>query len=140
MQARNDAWTERFGLKGAAYRWDLATGELRFDRGRDAVVAELCLVGTVSEAEGTFRWAWADDTIAPSAIRGLEVVREFGIAHDLPLLTTPEWPAGRADGLEMVAIAGRIQDAGGVFVDSEGDLSLFFTLHHFQVRVQPGVS
>lgn len=69
---------------------------------------------------------------------GLELVRQFGEAHDLPRLVTPEWRGGRADGLEMLAVAGRVQDASGGFVDATGDLMLFFTLRHFRVRPHGG--
>jgi hypothetical protein len=34
----------------------------------------------------------------------------------------------------MLAIAGRVQNASGGFVDATGDLTLFFTLSHFRVR------
>jgi hypothetical protein len=138
MQERNEAWRSRFNLDGAPYRWDLGTAELRFERPADEVVADLCLVGTVSELEGTFVWAWDNDAIPAAARRGLEVVRAFGATHDLPRLVTPEWPGGRADGLEMLAVAGRLQDASGGFVDQEGGLLLFFTLHHFRLRPHPG--
>jgi hypothetical protein len=134
MQARNEEWLKRFSLRGAPYRWELGTAELSFERASDRVVADLCLIGTVSEEEGTFCWAWANDSIPSTAMRGLEVVRAFGEAHDLPLLVTPEWQGSRADGLEMLAIAGRVQDANGVFVDGEEDLTLLFTLSHFRVR------
>lgn len=140
MQARNDAWVSRFGLARAAYRWDLATAELRFERAEDEVVADLCLVGTVSQAEGTFLWAWDNDEIPRSAKQGLEAVRTFGVTNDLPLLTTPAWPGARADGLEMLAVAGQIQNASGGFVDQEGQLLMFFTLHRFRVRARPGAA
>jgi hypothetical protein len=94
----------------------LATAELSFERDADHVVADLCLVGTASEMAGTFLWAWANDAIPAGAKLGLDAVRSFGTTHDLPLLTTPEWPGGRAEGLEMLAIAGRVQDATGGFV------------------------
>ncbi len=138
MQARNEAWITRFELQRAPYRWDLGTAELFFERAADRVVADICLVGTTSVAEGTFLWAWANDTIPAVARQGLELVRRFGEVHDLPLLVTPEWPGSRADGLEMLAIAGRIQDASGGFVDQEGDVTLFFTLRHFRVRADTG--
>ncbi len=140
MQARNDAWVSRFGLARAAYRWDLATAELWFERAEDEVVADLCLVGTVSEAEGTFLWAWDNDEIPRSAKQGLEAVRTFGVTNDLPLLTTPAWPGARADGLEMLAVAGQIQNASGGFVDQDGELLLFFTLHRFRMRSRPGAA
>jgi hypothetical protein len=133
MEALNRAWVSRFGLEGAPYWWDLAKAELRFKRAGDDVVADLCLVGTASEVEGTFQWAWADDTIPAAAKQGLDLVRAFGVTHDLPLVVSPEWPGGRAEGLEMLAIAGRIQEASGGFIDRTGDVFLFFTLHRFRV-------
>jgi hypothetical protein len=137
MNAQNEAWTSRFELARAPFRWDLATAELRFERATDHVVADLCLVATVSEVAGTFLWAWANDAIPDVAKRGLDVVRAFGARHDLSRLTDPEWPGSRADGLEMLAIAGRLQDASGGFIDTAGELELFFTLHRFRVLSLP---
>jgi hypothetical protein len=140
MKAQNQAWTGHFDLAGAPFRWDLATAELRFERATDHVVADLCLVATVSEAAGRFMWAWANDTIPDGAQRGLDVVRAFGVTHDLWRLTEPEWPGRRADGLEMLAIAGRLQDATGGFIDSAGELTVFFTLRRFRVLPLPDTS
>jgi hypothetical protein len=140
MRARNQAWIERFSLQGAPYRWDLGTAGLTFARGgdgEDGVVADICVVGTVSRARQTFRWAWADDAIPAVARRGLELVRTFGETHDLPLLITPEWSGGRAEGLEMLAVAGRVQNASGGFVDDAEDVIFFFTLSHFRVQPDP---
>jgi hypothetical protein len=138
MQARNQRWLGRFSLDGAPYCWDLDSATLTFTGAGGPVAADICLIGTVSISDGTFRWAWASDT-PPIATRGLSLVRSFGEVHDLPLLTTPEWPGGRAEGLEMLAAAGRIQDAAGVFVDQAGDLTLFLTLSNFRVLAQhPG--
>ncbi|MFL5578554.1 MAG: DUF6882 domain-containing protein [Gemmatimonadaceae bacterium] len=128
MQARNRDWTERFDLAGAPYRWDLDRRTLTFARRADAVAAEVCVVGTASICAGTFLWAWANDAIAAAASRRLDAVREFGRRHALDLLTTAEWPGGRAEGLEMLAVAGRILEAEGGWVDTDGDLTLFFLL------------
>jgi hypothetical protein len=136
MNARNQSWLARYQLERAPYGWDLDKAELWFERATDQVVADLCLVGSASETAGTFLWAWANDAMPRGAQRGIEAVRSFGVTHDLPLLTTPEWPGGRAEGLEMLAVAGRIQDASGGFIDTAGDLTLFFTLHRFRVRSQ----
>lgn len=134
MESRNQAWVARFGLQGAAYTWSLEPAELRFERPGGTVAADLCLIGTLSASEGTFRWAWANDAIPPAARRGLEAVPAFGERHDLPRLTTAEWPGTRADGLEMLAVSGRILDSEGGFVDQEGDLTLFFTLGNLGIR------
>jgi hypothetical protein len=135
MQRRNDAWRARYGLTDQPFQWDLTSATIRFQRGTDQVVASLRLVGTTSESEGTFLWAWGNETIPPAAIEGLDAVRRFGEANDLPLLTEAEYPASREDALEILAIAGRLLDAEGVFIDQNGDVTCFFALTSF--RAQP---
>ena len=132
MNSRNRAWVERYRLAGAPYFWDLNTATMAFDGTSSRTIADLCLVGTASKAEGTFLWAWANEGIPAEARRGLEKVRAFGEEFDLGLLTTPEHKGGRAEGLEAVAIAGRVLDADGVWVDERGDLTLFFALFNFR--------
>lgn len=134
MQRRNDEWHARFRLTNDPFRWDLETATIRFHRATDHVVASLCLIGTISDVEGTFLWAWANDTIPHSATAGLQEVQRFGEAHRLTLLIEPEFPASRADALEILATAGRILDADGVFIDSAGDVTCFFALKSFRVE------
>ena len=55
MQARNAVFVSTFGLEAAPYRWDLDSALLTFHLGECDVVADLCLVGTTSQAEGTDR-------------------------------------------------------------------------------------
>jgi hypothetical protein len=135
---RNDRWRDRFGLADARYRWDLDRAELVFSRSSDEVFAELCLIGTI--AGDTFLWSWANDTLPEAATQRVGLVRAFGCQHDLTLLTTPEFPGDRAQGLELLAISARVQGADGVFVDSTADTLLFFTLFDFRVRKSDGMS
>jgi hypothetical protein len=135
MRQRNDAWQARYGLTDQPYHWDLTSATIRFQRDTDQVVASLRLVGTISESDGTFLSAWANETIPPAATEGLDAVRRFGEENDLPLLTAGEFPASRQDALEILAIAGRLLDAKGVFIDQSGDVTCFFALMSF--RVQP---
>ena len=135
LQERNRGWMERFGLDaGAPYRWDLERATLTVSRGDDAVVADLCLVGTASATAGTFRWAWANDELPAAMRRRLDEVRSFGHEHDLPLLKDAEWPGGRAEGLEMLAIAGRVLDAEGAWVEEDGDVTTFMLLSRFRLE------
>jgi hypothetical protein len=134
MQTRNRAFIEKFDLSNRPYRWSLEQGQIAFPTAADVVVADLCVVGSVSVCEGTFLWAWENETIPVQARRRLEEVRTFGAKHELALLTTGEWRGGRAEGVEMVAVAGRVLDAEGVWIAPEGDVTLFFTLHRFRVQ------
>ena len=92
------------------------------------------MIGSVSEAEGTFLWAWANEAIPCQARRGLEKVRVFGESNGLELLTIPEWGGSRSEGLEMSAVTARLLDAAGVWVETSSDNTLFFALFRFRPR------
>jgi hypothetical protein len=140
MQSRNRAFIEKFALSGRAFRWDLDAGQIAFASAEYVVVADLCVAGSISACEKTFLWAWANEAIPRRAQERLHDVRTFGKTHDLGLLTTAEWPATRAEGLEMLAVAGRVLDADGVFVAPAGDLTLFFVLHRFRAQLRSEVA
>ncbi|MEC7518638.1 MAG: hypothetical protein VYE22_02175 [Myxococcota bacterium] len=91
-------------------------------------------LGTCSRQEGTFLWGWANETMPEAAFRDLERVRAFGEEHDLGLLVDAEWPAGHAEALEALIIAGRLLDAEGVFTDNTGDVTIYFALRGFRAR------
>lgn len=135
MGRRNDRWQQEYDLLDAPYRWKLQPPKLVFEREADEVVAELCFVGSYSPAEGDFMWAWGNTTIDRDVRVGLEVVRRFGAAHGWSLLTEPRVAAGEEVLELLAAIAGRVQDAAGTFIDASGDMELAFTIRQF--RVQP---
>ena len=60
-------------------------------------------------------------------------MRAFGIEHQLARLIDNEWQGGRAEGLEMAAIAGRVLNAEGVFIENMGDVTMFFALSNFRI-------
>lgn len=108
--------------KGNAYHWDLEAavliiGELRF---------RVVTIGTT--AGDSFLWAWANEAIPAAARRGLERVRDFGVEHDLPLLSEACAPGGLAQAKECLAIAGRVLDADAVFIDQTQAGYILFAL------------
>lgn len=138
MQGRNAAFVRTYALEDAHYHWFLDEALLVFPFDGREVMADICVVGSVSSSAGTFLWAWANDVIPASARRGLEKVRDFGLSNGLGLLSTDEWPGGRAEGLEMAAVAGKILDADGIWIAPNEDLTLFFALSNFRQREVPG--
>ena len=134
MQRRNDTLIERYQLTDRHYRWNLDRGRIGFLRESDAVVADLCVIGSVADNAGTFLWAWENDAVPAIAKQRLAAVRDFGERHDLGRLKTPEWVATHQDGLEMLAVAGRILDADAVWIEREGDRTFYFTLHEVHVE------
>lgn len=131
MQARNARWQEHWQLKGAAYQWELEAATLTFTTPQGQVMAELCVAGTLVEYD-EFLWGWANDTLPAAATAPLKAVYDFGETHDLSLLTDFLIPGGHAQALECLALAARILDAEGVFIDQCDGVKLYFILRHFR--------
>ncbi len=104
------------------YRWDLAAATFSIG----GATFELVTVGTVRN--GSFLWSWANDAIPGTAKVGIERVREFGVANDLDLLTTERTPGGMPQAHECLAIAARILDADGVWIDATDGAYILFAL------------
>jgi len=136
MQDRTDAWQGEWQVNdGTPYRWTLDPPELVFERSRDLLVAHVTVVGTRSQSEGTFLWAWANEAMPDAALADLDQVRAFGAKHELTLVIDAEWPGGHAESLEALMIAARLLDAKGVFVDDTGDVTIYFAIRSFEIRV-----
>jgi hypothetical protein len=112
MQSRTDELLRRHGIAAnAAYRWDLETGAMQIGD----VTIRIVTVGTVSG--GSFLWSWANEAIPAAAKAGIDRVRSFGLEHGLSLLSEPCASGGLSQAKECVAIAGRILDASGIWID-----------------------
>lgn len=126
VEQRNAAFAARHRLAGRAARWSLDDPRLVFDLEADALVTDLCVIG--SSRAGTFRWAWADGAIPPHARRELEKVRAFGELAALEALESPTCPAGQVEALELAAVGARVLYADALWVASTSAAKLFFAL------------
>jgi hypothetical protein len=108
---------------GSDYHWDLDAATM--------VIAgtpfRLVTVGTV--AGDSFLWAWANDAIPASAKVGIDQVRQFGVENDLGLLSEPCVPGGLSQAKECLAIAGRVLDARGMWIDQIDAGFILFVLY-----------
>lgn len=136
MQERNDALILNYGLQNAGYKWCLDCAEIVFDTHDAVTAASLSVIGTLSKAEQTFLWSWANEALPAPARRGMEKVRAFGENNQLDMLMTSEWESDLSQALEAAAIAGRILDAFGVWTEEAGDVTLFFALSDIKRRMR----
>jgi len=105
---------------GGDYRWDLDAATLAIGGAQFRLIT----VGTI--AGDSFLWSWANDAIPVTAKEGIAKVRYFGVDNDLSLLSEPCAAGGLAQGKECLAIAGRVLDAHGVWIDrTEAGFILF---------------
>ncbi|NVB85791.1 MAG: hypothetical protein HOV81_45935 [Kofleriaceae bacterium] len=108
--------------ESAPYRWDLETAALKLGNASFGLVT----VGTITG--GSFLWSWANDSIPPAAKVGIDKVRQFGIDNDLELLIESCAPGGLPQGQECLAIAARILDADGSWIDATDAGYILFAL------------
>jgi hypothetical protein len=128
MRVRNATLVRDLGLRSRSQRWQLDSPWMVIEsRHGGRVVADVCVIGSSSPA-GTFRWAWASNDIPAHARGGMERVREFGEMNGLDPMTAPECPASRAQAIELAAVAARLLNASGLWVESAGERTIFLAL------------
>lgn len=132
LDRKNREWKARHGLEGARYEWDLEQATLTFPK--HGVTARLAVVGTVSPKAGTFLWSWANPSIAEKAKNRMEEVHRFGLANNLPHLVQSSFPGGHPEALEMLAVAARVLDAEGGWIDEVDEMLIYFVLFDITTR------
>ncbi|WP_432103189.1 DUF6882 domain-containing protein [Streptomyces sp. bgisy091] len=130
-RSRQALMIERFGLSGDV-RYDWSTDDARITWSREGKVflsGRITLLGSVSTAQQTWLWSWANESLPHAALGDIERVRRFGEENDYPVLP---WPGFTSDP-ELVAearmVAAAVLDADGLWADSTDDVQLYFTLH-----------
>lgn len=97
-------------------RWytDLDTGTLCFG---DQYHWQIQLLGTESEASGTWLWSWANavnDIPAPLLVASF-AVKAYGEQNGIPELTTPQLPLDQIDGHTLALLASGICEANAYY-------------------------
>jgi len=117
LQAKQDQLQERFDLsKHERWDYDQETGEIVFSNaGVPAVAARFQIVGSISTADDTWLWSWANFSLVPEISEQLVAVREFGEKEGFANLTVPKWPGTEEDGWELTAVAAKTLNADGAY-------------------------
>lgn len=110
-------------FKLASYsRWDFAqeSGQLVFsDNGIRKVVADVQIAGDWS-ANGTWLWAWSNDSINKSLKKEMSKVRKFGQEKQFFELVNPELTVPLENAWTLTAIAGYLINAKTAFRGQNG--------------------
>jgi len=124
MATRTQALLARHAIPtGSQYHWDL-------DAGTFVIGGLTCRLVTIGTTAGdSFLWSWASDAIPATGKADIHRVRQFGVENDLGLLAEPCAPGGLAQGKECLAIAARVLDAQGGWIDQTANGFIFFALH-----------
>jgi hypothetical protein len=127
---KNESLKQRYGLSGhERYDYDVDAGTIIFsDKGTTIVTAEIQIVGTTSEKNGNWLWAWANDWWPKSAVSFAEAARQFGIENGIEELSTEYLYDDSIMNLgwEMTAVTARVVDAIGAYRPPTDNGHIFF--------------
>lgn len=108
----------------------------------DGMVAEAPAqaVGSYSEADRTWMWAWGNPSIEESLKRASWRVRQYGEEHSIDRLLRAQWQADLEWSWSMTALTAKLCDAQGAYCGSAGPMRVFFTFGEVKLsKAQPGV-
>ncbi|MFC8226055.1 DUF6882 domain-containing protein [Streptomyces sp. NPDC057287] len=138
-RARQALMVERFGLSGdVRYDWSMDDARITWSRhGKVFLTGRLTVIGSVSAAQQTWLWSWANESLPHAALGDIERVRRFGEENGFPVLP---WP-GFAYDPELVAearmVAASVLDAEGLWAESMDDVQLHFMIHDLVLAAEP---
>ncbi|GAA1534794.1 hypothetical protein GCM10009730_50090 [Streptomyces albidochromogenes] len=128
---RQSLMVERFGLSGdVQYHWSLDDARIAWSREEKVfLTGRLTLIGSVSLAQQTWLWSWANESL-PRTVRGdIERVRRFGEANDYPVLPWSGFDYHPELVAEARMVAASVLDAEGLWMDSTDEAQLHFLVH-----------
>ncbi|MFK0113207.1 DUF6882 domain-containing protein [Streptomyces sp. NPDC091217] len=130
-RSRQVAMVERFGLSGdVQYDWSMDDAHITWSRdGKVFLTGRLTVIGSVSVAQQTWLWSWANESLPRAALGDIERVRQFGEENDYPVLPWPGFDYHPELVAEARMVAASVLDAEGLWVESTDDVQLHFMVH-----------
>ncbi|MFH9969670.1 DUF6882 domain-containing protein [Streptomyces mirabilis] len=130
-RSRQTLMIKRFGLSGdVQYHWSMDDAQITWSRdGKVFLTGRLTMIGSVSLAQQTWLWSWANESLPHAVLGDIERVRQFGEENSYPVLP---WPSFNYD-QELVAearmVAASVLDAEGLWAESMEDTQLHFVVN-----------
>ncbi|WP_411072300.1 DUF6882 domain-containing protein [Streptomyces sp. cmx-4-25] len=137
-RSRQALMVERFGLSGdVQYDWSMDDARITWSRdGEVFLTGRLTVIGSVSVAQRTWLWSWANESLPRAALGDMERVRRFGEENGYPVLP---WPGFEYDP-ELVAeartVAASVLGAEGLWAESTDDVQLHFMIHDLALAAE----
>lgn len=122
---------ERFGLSGdVQYHWSMDDARITWSRDEQVfLTGRLTMIGSVSLAQQTWLWSWANESLPRAVLGDIERVRQFGEANDYPVLPWPGFNYHPELVAEARMVAASVLDAEGLWAESTDDVQLHFLVH-----------
>lgn len=110
--SRQIAFAERLGERG--WQVDVEAGQVRFG---DDLVYPIQLLGTESEGDRSWLWAWANQAsnLPAELLVTCEKLRDLGLRENIPELSQRSFPLSTADGHSLALLASGLEEAGSCY-------------------------
>ena len=120
------AHTARWGL-GAADRWalDQSQGQIRWSFPDRVVSAPAQILGSWNGTVNSFAWSWDNDSIRDELCLTSGLVRTYGVALDVPALTSSPLSLDESQARDLVALAFRLGGCTGLYHPYDGRLASY---------------
>ncbi|MGW2898301.1 DUF6882 domain-containing protein [Streptomyces sp. NPDC001212] len=130
-RSRQALMIERFGLSGdLQYHWSMDDAQITWSRdGKVFLTGRLTMIGSVSLAQQTWLWSWANKSLPRAVLGDIERVRQFGEESDYPVLPWPDFNYHPDLVAEARMVAASVLDAEGLWAESTDDVQLHFLVH-----------
>lgn len=130
-RSRQALMVEHFGLPGdVQYDWSMDDAQITWSRdGKVFLTGRLTVIGSVSVAQQTWLWSWANGSLPHAALGDIEQVRQFGEENDYPVLPWPGFDSHPGLVAEARMVAASVLDAEGLWAESMDDVQLHFMVH-----------
>ncbi|MDR2710033.1 MAG: hypothetical protein LBB65_01635 [Burkholderiales bacterium] len=116
-----------FHLSEAAWTADLEAGEIVFTSEEFQARASLQVIGTIYKGDGTWLWAWANDSIPAKLCAHAEAVRAYGEKHGVTQFSARKFQCTEAEGWDFTALACKLGGGQGAYCGPDGDALVFMT-------------
>ena len=130
-RSRQALMVERFGLSGdVQYDWSMDDAQITWSRGGEVfLIGRLTMIGSVSLAQQTWLWSWANESLPHAVLGDIERVRRFGEENGYPVLPWPGFTYHPELVAEARMVAASVLDAEGLWTESMDDVQLHFMVH-----------
>lgn len=128
LDAKTAVHAGTWHLDTSAWAVDLEVGTIRFTNDQGwTITAPVQVVGTYNSDDGTFLWGWDHPSVPAPVAVDAGLVRDFGAAQGLELLTTRKVEISEAEAWELTALAVHLAGEQGGYRGPSGSTYVFMT-------------
>jgi hypothetical protein len=107
---------------------------------RPRLRANYQIIGRLTGAEQSWRWAWADPEVDAAGSADARVVREHGERHGIPELTAPVLKTADLDPAELTSLGLVLADGAAQWIWPSGPGIFDFVVLHAITEIPPVVA